>query len=262
MGECRGPLATADWPHRGVEIDRQRKAWFLAALLPREEQRAFASLEYSDPGSILRFDPGTVPGEALPFLGVRLRVDQPSVNGGARAEVALSYPFGEGDTVRYRWDFLVPSTFANDHPRNLRNTIAQWHDRPDEARGETWQTKPRLGSPLSLRLASRDGSSLQLSLHARDTRTRASGAFEIATLPYDRWIPVDVRITWSRDTDRGAVAVTLDDHGEPALVFRGFTMNNPLPHYLKIGLYRHDAIRVDNRIYLRQLWCETLPGGP
>lgn len=258
MGEFQPPRSTADWPNHGAEIDRARRADVIAALIPREEQRAFASLEYSDPGSILRFDPGTVPGETLPFLGVRLRVDQPAVNDGARAEVALSYPFSEGDTVRYRWEFLVPSTFVNDHPRNLRNTIAQWHDRPDEARGETWQTKPRLGPPVSLRLASRDGSSLQLALQARDTRIRASGAFEIATIPYDRWIPIDVRIAWSRDTQRGAVTVTLDDEEVPALVFRGFTMNNPLSHYLKIGLYRHEAIRVENRIYLRHLWCETL----
>lgn len=258
MCGSRSPRVTSDWPNHGAEIERSRRAAVIAALIPREEQRAFASLEYSDPGSILRFDPGAVPGEPLPFLGVRLRVDQPSVNGGARAEVALAYPYSEGDTVRYRWDFLVPSTFVNDHPRNLRNTIAQWHDRPDEARGECWQTKPRLGAPVSLRLASRDGRSLQLSLNARDTRTRASGAFEIATIPYDRWIRIDVQIAWSRDTERGAVAVRLDDEEDPALVFRGFTMNNHLSHYLKIGLYRHDAIRVDNRIYLRQLCCETL----
>jgi hypothetical protein len=260
MTESRLPGATADWPKHGFEIERKRTAEFLVALMPREAQRAFATLEYSDPASILRFDPGAVPGETLPFLGVRLRVDQPSVNDGARAEVALSYPFSEGDTVTYRWDLLVPSTFVNDHPRNFRNTIAQWHDRPDVARGECWRTKPRLGSPVSLRLASRDGRSLQLSLHARGMRTRASGAFEIATIPYDRWIPIRVRITWSRDPDRGAVAVSLDDDQDPALVFRGFTMNNHLSHYLKIGLYRHEAIRVENRIYLRQLWCETLPG--
>lgn len=259
MCEPRSPRVTADWPNHGAEIDRARRADVIAALIPREEQRAFASLEYSDPASILRFDPGSVPGETLPFLGVRLRADQPVVNGGARSEVALSYPFGEGDAVRYRWDFLVPSTFVNDHPRNLRNTIAQWHDRPDEARGECWRTKPRLGPPVSLRLTSRDGHSLQLSLQVRDTRTRASGSFEIATIPYDRWIPIDVRITWSRDTERGAVAVTLDGGEDPALVFRGFTMNNTLSHYLKIGLYRHEAIRVDNRLYLRRLWCETLP---
>jgi len=258
MSESQSPRATADWPGHGIEIDRARRGEFLAALIPREEQRRFASLEYSDPGSILRFDPGVVPGETLPFLGVRLRVDQPLVNAGARAEAALSYPFSEGDTVRYRWDLLVPSTFVDDHPRNRCNMVAQWHDRPDEARGETWQTKPRLGPPVSLRLASRDGRSLQLMLHARDRRTNASGSVEIATIPHDRWIPIDVRITWSRDTDGGAVAVALDDGAAPALVFRGFTMNNAVSHYLKIGLYRHGHIRVENRVYIRQLWCETL----
>lgn len=263
MCEPRSPRATADWPNHGTEIDRARRDDALGALIPCEEQRAFASLEYSDPGSILRFDPGAVPGEPLPFLGVRLRVDHPPVNGGMRSEVALEYPFREGDTVRYRWDVLVPSTFVNDHPRNLRNTIAQWHDQPDEARGECWRTKPRLGSPLSLRLASRDGRALQMSLHARDTRTRASGAFEIATIPYDRWVSIDVRITWSQDTDRGAVTVALDGAGDPdpVVAFRGFTMNNRLPHYLKVGLYRNEAIRADNRLYLRQLRCETLARG-
>lgn len=38
-------------------------------------------------------------------------------------------------------------------------------------------------------------------------------------------------------------------------------MNNRLPHSLKVGLYRNEAIRVDNRLSLRQLRCETLAGG-
>ena len=262
MDAFRQPSVTDGWPARGIEITRSRNAEFLAALIPREELRALASLEHSDPGSILRFAPEAIPGETIPFLGVRLRADQPPVKDGARAEVALAYPFREGSTVSYRWEFLVPASFVNDHPQNRRNTIAQWHDQPDTTRGERWETKPVLGSPVSLRLTSRDGRSLQLSLQTLDTRAAANGRHEIATIAYDRWIAIEVRITWSQDPDRGAVAVHLDGEATPSCEFRGFTMNNRVFHYLKVGLYRSTGIRVENRLYLRRLTCETLADGP
>lgn len=38
-------------------------------------------------------------------------------------------------------------------------------------------------------------------------------------------------------------------------------MNARLPHSLKVGLDRNEAIRVDTRLSPRQLWCETHPKG-
>ena len=54
----------------------------------------------------------------------------------------------------------------------------------------------------------------------------------------------------------------LDGEATPSCEFRGFTMNNRVFHYLKVGLYRSTGIRVENRLYLRRLTCETLADGP
>jgi hypothetical protein len=263
LGSCTSPappeaITTAAWPGPGIPIEPATRADFLAALLPREEQRALAGFEYSDSASILRFAPGTIPGETLPFLGFRVRADQPLVNKGERTEVTLNYPFTAGSTVTYHWEFRVPSTFKNDYPKNRHNQIAQWHDQPDTTKGESWATFPANSPPVSLDLTSRDGTTLQLSLNIWNVHPRTSAVFELATIPFDRWIPISVEITWSQDALHGAVAVFLNRETTPTHTFRGITMHNGVTHYLKLGLYRHHDIDVENWIYLRQVWCEPL----
>jgi hypothetical protein len=179
-------------------------------------------------------------------LGLRVFAGQPLKNGGIRAEVSVDAPYRVGDTVEYRWRFLIPEDFASDAPLNRWWVLADWHDQPDRTRGETWDGFPARSAPIILGYGQVGGEDvIGLSYGSPDPAP-------VTTFPVrrGRWHDISVRIAWARDAS-GRVAVGLD--GAPVAAAAGPNMHNAFQHYAKIGMYRDPQIPGDDWIYLTGL---------
>lgn len=76
-------------------------------------------------------------------VGFRLTDKTLPVYGGIRTEVAVDFPYSEGESVRYSWEMMFPEEFAGDSPLNRWWLLAQWHDQPDRRIGEKWKDSRR-----------------------------------------------------------------------------------------------------------------------
>ena len=65
------------------------------------------------------------------------------VSNGNRAELTHDNGDRAGSEVWYGWSFLVPAEFPDvEWQPKLWQALGQWHDQPDTARGESWETMP------------------------------------------------------------------------------------------------------------------------
>ena len=175
-------------------------------------------------------------------------------NRGNRAEVSVDFPFTQGETVRYEWQFMLPNEFPSDAPRNRWWLIAQWHDQPDRVHGETWDDHPERSPSVALSIGE-DNETKELVL-ALNYGTGTVRNFGPVPLKRGVWHNVAVMVTWST-TDTGRVAMYLDDMDKALLTAEGANMHNRFQHYLKLGMYRHPEIMSRNSIHIRQLSIAT-----
>ena len=192
----------------------------------------FATLEVAGRENVL---PGPQGG-----LTLRITEDQPKVNGGARAELSVDYPFKPGDTLSYSWRFRIPEDFASDAPENRFVIAGQWHDQPDTELGESWEDFPRRSPPIAIYLGELNGEvGFVLSHGSTDGKSPRSQSDPIF-FERGEWQKIEAEITWSR-TQSGAMTLRLN--GDTVACMTGPNMNNNAPHYLKLGLYRHPDIQ-------------------
>ena len=175
-------------------------------------------------------------------------------NRGNRAEVSVDFPFTQGETVRYEWQFMLPNEFPSDAPRNRWWLIAQWHDQPDRVHGETWDDHPERSPSVALSIGE-DNETKELVL-ALNYGTGTVRNFGPVPLKRGVWHNVAVMVTWST-TDTGRVAMYLDDMDKALLTAEGANLHNRFQHYLKLGMYRHPEIMSRNSIHIRQLSIAT-----
>ena len=175
---------------------------------------------------------------------------QDRVNGGLRAELSIDFPFLPGETLSYRWQLLLPPEFTSDVLQNRWMVAGQWHDQPDRARGETWDSFTSHSPPLAIRLGG-IGDRVFMAVGYGPTKDGAPQQVSAPrALSRDRWHDIAVTIHWSQGAEGWAI-LKLD--GEPFPIMRGANMNNAAPHYLKLGLYHHPDIRGDRWINLRKV---------
>jgi hypothetical protein len=216
---------------------RERELAYLRTILP-DSLLEYAHLEVASTASI------TISGEgAHKYLGLHVFPGQSKVNNGIRAELSVDYPFEQGETVRYSWRFMLPKDFVSDTPKNRWWLIGQWHDQPNQKKGESWQGFPAHSPPVAIGLGELDGR-LAISLSYGSPRMRNFGAF---TVERGKWHSIAVVIRWSQGSD-GKAAVFLDDLTKPTIIAEGPNMHNDYRHYLKLGMYRHPDIDTDNWI--------------
>jgi len=178
---------------------------------------------------------------------------QRQVNGGTRAEIAVDYPFAEGDTVRYAWRFRLSAGTASDAPKNRWWLLGQWHVQPDKRAGETaWGAQHALSPPVMLGYGVLDG---------RDVLALTYGVEPKPVLPaisFDRgvWNRITAEITWSRGA-AGQAKILLN--GTQVAAASGPNMQNAYQHYLKFGQYRHPGIAGESWIDLAELEIRTIP---
>ncbi len=190
--------------------------------------------------------------EGSPFLALRTYTGQPLKNGGVRAEIAIDYPFKEGDTLLYSWQIRIPENFQSDAPKNRWWIVANWHDQPDVFKGETWKTYVTKSAPIIFGYGNINGKDLF-------GFTYGTQRTPIGTIPVTRnvWHTITVEITWSQ-TANGKAKVYFDHPSTPVFSVTGPNMLNGYQHFLKTGSYRHPDIVADSTINMRNLTIKKI----
>ena len=221
---------------------REKELVYLRTLIP-EALLPHAHLEV--PGiENLRIE-----GEgANPHLALRVFPGQKKLNKGNRAEVSVDYPFQPGDTVRYTWKFMIPPGFPSDAPKNRWCLIGQWHDQPDETKGETWEGFPSRSPSVLIGFGELEGKAAIGLNYGLDQSQKFGPVF----LEPGTWHTLSVVIRWSQKED-GRATFFFDDLTKPLTTFTGPNLHNAYQHFLKLGLYRHPEIATDNTIHLDQV---------
>lgn len=183
---------------------------------------------------------------ASDYVGFILKEDNPKVHSGVRSELAIGFPFEEGDTVEYRWSVYLPATGTPGGDSTQWWLLAQWHDQPDPRLGETWATFKAQPPPVAIHVENRQGVvGLGLSglLGSKLSWTPA---------PLATWLDIRVTIKWSTGND-GVVSFAVDGRPEFKYLSRGKNMLNHYHHYFKVGQYRAPTVNWATTVFVKNI---------
>lgn len=188
-------------------------------------------------------------------VGFVLDEQSQKIHGGVRSEIAIDYSFNEGDTVEYRWSFLLPSANPPGAEPGAWWLIAQWHDQPDRRVGETWATFKSQPPPFALIVERRSGTvGIGMNgLHGKN--------LSWAPAPLDKWLDVTATVHWST-SDAGSVVVQVADHPELRFEIFGRNMHNAFQHYFKLGQYRAPWLKTLAIVRVRAIKIATKSSNP
>lgn len=172
------------------------------------------------------------------------------VHNGVRSEIAIDYPFNEGDTVEYAWSVMLPSTNPPGTEPGPWWAIAQWHDQPDRRVGETWATFKGQPPPLSVYVERRN------SVVGMGVSGLEGKHLSWAPVPLDTWLDIKATVHWSTGSD-GSVEFQVADHPELGFSTTGRNMLNAYQHYLKLGQYRAPWVKALAVVSVRNLKIST-----
>lgn len=180
------------------------------------------------------------------------------VNNGNRAEIVHDNGDIAGSEVWYRWSFLIPHDFVDvEWKPNLWQCIGQWHDQPDENRGESWANFPAHSPSVAVYYTSKTGApaiEIWSGIYAKNEIQKI-----VATAPIVKgvWQDITFHIRWSQEDDgfvepflNGAPLIAPNANEHRAY---GPNMWNGASHYLKIGLYRSSEIPGANSVYFDEV---------
>lgn len=192
------------------------------------------------------------------------------INGRSRAEIAYDNDDEPGTIAWYRWRFFVPTDYGEPpdttgkdaQGRPLWQVMGQWHDQPDFAAGETWDSYPGHSPPIAVNYGTMNGQPLVAVAIGVEGHEKDLGPVK---LDKGVWHELLWHIGWSTGDD-AFVAVWFDGvamstlyngtpDGEPVQLvggearIMGRNMYNAVPHYLKLGIYRNDTLAYANTVY-------------
>lgn len=180
------------------------------------------------------------------------------VSNGNRAELTHDNGDLPGSQRWYAWSCLIPRDFGDvEWKPKLWQCIGQWHDQPDTARGETWETLPAHSPSIAVYYTSKKGASAIEVWYGTYGKTEDQKIVAVAPIEKGQWLDLKFHIRWSQNRD-GFLEAFLN--GKPLIspatenhrVF-GANMWNGAPHYLKIGLYRSGEITPTNSVYFDEV---------
>ncbi len=162
----------------------------------------------------------------------------------ARSELEARDYAPSGSTVFYSWALKIDESYVESEDWQV---IGQFHDRPDEARGETWDSYPARSPPLAFKYRS---GSLVVAAYSWDS----GGVIDLASAPIEkgRWHRIAARVRWSAGRD-GEIEAWLDgvpiESPDGRTTYAARNCFNEAGNYLKIGLYRSMAIGTEATVY-------------
>lgn len=162
----------------------------------------------------------------------------------ARSEIQLLNSGAIDTRMTYGWDFKIGADYIESDDWQI---IGQFHDQPDTAIGETWADYPTHSPPLAIKY--RQGTII-IAVYSWETNS----VMDIATLNVekDAWNTLALNVYWSV-TGEGTIEAWLNGvpftAGDGQTVYRARNCFNKACNYLKIGLYRSNAIMTKGIVY-------------
>ncbi|MDC7225954.1 MAG: polysaccharide lyase [Spirochaetales bacterium] len=169
----------------------------------------------------------------------------------ARSEIKLKSTAQEGKEIYYSWYFKIDNNYVESDGFQI---IGQFHDQPDPAIGQSWNTYPAHSPPLSYNYINGEFIIAVYSFEINHVSY-------IAAMPIEKgeWHHIKSRIYWST-TDNGFMEFWLDGNKiEESGVSRYTARNcfNKAGNYLNIGLYRSNDIDSLGMVYF-----DNIKSGP
>lgn len=167
------------------------------------------------------------------------------VRGGNRVELVRQDSTNYLTEQVYSWSFKIDAEYGEEP---YWQTICQFHNKPDFAKGEDWNHYPVYFPPLSILYADGVG---KVKLYTLDQTPYLLGSFPVTK---GEWFEVFIQAKWSLGDD-GYIEIYVDD--EPVTPFNGtdykfYSSNvyNAFGNYLKLGLYRDSRSIEVNAVYV------------
>ena len=151
---------------------------------------------------------------------------------------------------------MVADDFLSDAPDNRWWLIGQWHDQPNQAKGESWDDFDSLSPPVSLSIGEIDSQLVVGLNYGRTTDGNVQQHVGPTPIAKGSWHTIETRIHWTQGSS-GQASVSIDGAEAPVLIANGPNMNNDYQHFLKVGMYRHPDIDTENWIYIDDLEIEA-----
>lgn len=185
------------------------------------------------------------------YAGFVLNEVNERIHNGIRSEIAINYPFVEGDTVEYRWSILVPKASAPGGGEKEWWVIAQWHDQPDPRLGETWAKFKAQSPPVAIYIENRNG---VVGIGIQGMLGKKISWSPVTT---DVWLDLSAVIHWSTG-DTGSVRLGVDGYPNFNHSLLGPNMLNSYQHYFKAGQYRAPTVEKYSVINIKNVRFKKL----
>ncbi len=163
---------------------------------------------------------------------------------GRVAEIARDNIAEPNTEMLYHWYMKFDSTYVE---RNESQTVMQFHDKPDEFIGETWDNMVVWPPPVYLDYKQ---GLMRAVVHTKERGYEIIGKTEVNK---NEWIEIEYHCKWSLEED-GFVEVKIN--GEYITEFNGTdnkfympTIYNLMGNFIKIGLYRHPSLSDSSVLY-------------
>jgi hypothetical protein len=164
----------------------------------------------------------------------------------ARAEMELFGVAPDRSEFYYGWSIRIPEEYEESGDWQV---IGQFHDQPDAAAGETWETYPPHPPPIAFNYKN---SKITLVANTPGEKSMVLAEREIQK---GVWHDVVLRAYWSTQAD-GFVEAWIDGvplSNEGMTRRYGPTLNNAAGNFLRIGLYRSMEIKTSNAVYYDEI---------
>jgi len=167
----------------------------------------------------------------------------------ARSEIQHFNVAPAQQELYYAWSLKIPTDYSESSDWQV---VGQFHDQPDYANGERWENYPAHSPPVSF--IYKNGKIGLTVHHPFETGTVVISERAITK---GAWNDIILRIYWSTKSD-GYIEAWInnspmtDDSGEiTRYQFRN--LYNDAGNYLKLGLYRSNAITTKNSVYFDEI---------
>ncbi|MBL7056488.1 heparin lyase I family protein [Candidatus Woesearchaeota archaeon] len=181
---------------------------------------------------------------------------------GNRAELKKFLDYPPSSEAWHSFNFLIPKNYKETSSDNWQ-VIVQWMYQPNTLKGHTWDTCPEYDPPIAITYGKTNNGNGVLSLRygVKDNSLKPVAQKRIIK---GEWNNLVLHIGWSTKKD-GFVEAWLNKkaltpfNGKNYKVF-GQNMYNPLPNYLKIGLYGYYGTDSVNSVYYSEVKVEKSAG--
>lgn len=189
--------------------------------------------------------------------GLTVYPNQSPKNGMVSSEIAISYPYKEGETMRYSWRMKIPNGFVPDTPRNRWWLVARWNDQANPLLGE--RPEQFLGHNPAMMIGYKDiGGKDVLTFSYGIPEALAAGSFNVTR---NGWVKFAVEVTWTRGL-KGKARVFVNDSKQPFYEVTGKNMYSKNYNVFRLGIARSTEIQTPAALHFSDVKIEKIADAP